>query len=150
MDYFSVAGLDDRGPQPGIGGDRRLDRDVAVIENAAGGDLLWFGEFDNEIGFAEGPIFCRRRRVCSQGVFSIAARGALFEPPLKFLRLFWCQAATVDKSAIVRIGVPGRHPLLEQNLLDGVCAAFDLFIARHSKGPDVSWAMAGDAAFLQI
>src|ERR1041385_3620691 len=60
MDYFSVAWLDHRGPQPGIGGDWRLDRNVAVIENPAGGHLLGFGKFHNKIRLAEWPILPRR------------------------------------------------------------------------------------------
>ena len=118
MDDAGVAGFDDDRAQPAVGGTGDLDGDIAVVDQAGGGQVL-FGDRQDGIGPAEGPIAAGGSGGDGEGIGGgIAAGGAGAGPGVERGGFGGSEGGTVGPDAVAGVGVPRGHPFDEHRLAD--------------------------------
>ena len=147
VDAGAVGGPRFRELNPLVGLERRGDQDVLIFDGAGGGDFVSGGQFDDGVGFGNGPAIgelARRRQV-----FGIALGRSGVDPGgegIDFLRL---QGIVVGELAVVRIGEPGRHFAREHGLFDGLGPGAGLLVGEQGKRRGLTGTVADLAAVLQ-
>ena len=132
---------------PLVGLERRGDEDVLILDGAGGWDFVRGGQFDDGIGFGNGPAIgelARRRQV-----FGIALGRSGVDPGgegTDFLRL---EGIVVGELAVVRIGEPGRHFAREHRFFDGLGPGAGLLVGEQGKRRGFAGTVTDLAAVLQ-
>ena len=114
---------------PLVGLERRGDQDVLILDGAGGGNFVSGWQFDDGIGFGNGPAIgelARRRQV-----FGIALGRSGVDPGGEGIDFLGLQRIVVGEFAVVRIGEPGRHFAREHRFFDGLGPGAGLLVGEQ-------------------
>jgi hypothetical protein len=145
----AVAGADLCAVEPFVFLEAGVHREIFVGNAAARGhgDRLW-GDGEDGVGFA-GQLPAGEELFGRGQIFGIAFGRAAFDPLVNLIFLLVAQAAVVGEVADFRVGVPGRHALLADDLGDGVGPAVGVVVVVQRERGDFTFAVAFDAVVLQ-
>ena len=131
---------------PGILFKRQVHGEIAVINDSFSGDRLR-GNGHNVIGFSQMPIELGPEAY-RQRVLPTASRGSQGDPVQQPLLLLRTQRQIITKSAVVRIGLPGRHALSQEHFLHHVGPSFELLVTCKREGGDATVGVTAHTFFL--
>ena len=124
----------------------RIDDEVLIVDDAGRRDLERFGHLDYEVGLGNPPAFGKRRR--GRQLRPVPFGAAVVDPLGNHLLLGIRHAGVVGEFAILRIGIPGRHPLVVDDFPHVLRPGRDFVVIGQSKGSDLAGAMALHASRL--
>src|SRR5262249_28579630 len=104
-----------------------------------GGDLVLLGHREDRVGPADRPALGPRHR---SRLLSFAAWAALVDPGQQRLAVLLAEAAVVGEPAGARVGVPGGHAPLLDDLADHRRPGRHVVVAQERHRPDLSGAVA--------
>src|SRR6266404_2476411 len=116
MNNRSVAGPDFRSLNPFVFGEARRHHKVLIVDDAFGRNAVLPGHAQHNVGFPDLPAFGELRP--TRQIFWIAFRRAPINPGYDGGDVLLREASIVLKSAVLRIGVPGRHRSVEHLFAD--------------------------------
>ena len=148
MHHLRVARPDNGRAQPRVLWHHEISIEIAILQRAGRGNFLRLGQLNDEVRLAELPRHCGRRGA-GERVFAVTSRTALLNPVEQRVRFGGGERAVVRKLSVMRIGVPRRHPAVQQHLFDHRRPALDLLVTRHRERSNLPRAVATDTILLQ-
>ena len=147
VDALALGDLDGRGLQPAVfevGGHGRPR--ILIVDDAVGRDRVG-RNVQNHVRRAQRPLL-GDEGLPGEGVGTLAARRAGFNPVDHCLDLVGRQAPVVGEVTNARISVIRRHALGPQGFADHQRMALDLLVVDQGHRTDAAGLVAGDALFL--
>ena len=129
MDHLAVARTALGRLHPDVLLEAGVHDEPLIVQHAGGRHLELLGHREDLVRLADLPALDELQRGRQILVVALASTGV--DPRQERVALVLGQAAVVGELAIARIGVPGRHPLLEHRLADPAGPLLGVFIGQQ-------------------
>ncbi len=139
MDDAAVARLSLGRLDPHVMLKSRIDDEVLVVDHSGCRDLERFGHLDDEVGLGNPPAFGKRGR--SRKLRPVPFGTAVVDPLGNHLLFGARHTGVIGELAILRIGVPRRHPLAVDHVPHILRPGRNLAVIGQSEGSDLARAV---------